>query len=146
MDRASSSSAPRNASLSHVNYFYNNSTHKPGLLFSDVRVSSDPLIWFRYRFPRGDGDDLDKVTAEHPGTTHSLVNTIVNHSIHLALRVAGGVELWFKDSDQIAQTLLESYRAAWYMGIGLAGMGVLVSALYWWKFPNTVQGCDIQNW
>jgi hypothetical protein len=56
------------------------------------------------------------------------------------------VELWFKDSDQIAQTLLESYRAAWYLGIGLAGMGVLVSALYWWKFPNTVQGCDIQDW
>jgi hypothetical protein len=63
----------------------------------------------------------------HQGVAASLVNTIVNYSISLALGIAGTVEGHVNDG---GRDVLKGYRGAWYLGIGFAGMGLLTAVLY----------------
>ncbi|KAL2006996.1 hypothetical protein VTN00DRAFT_8434 [Thermoascus crustaceus] len=64
---------------------------------------------------------------EHQGIAASLMNTVVNYSISIGLGIAGTVESRInRNGDKI----LEGYRSAYYVGIGLAGLGCCVSVLF----------------
>lgn len=71
---------------------------------------------------------------EHQGLAASLVNTVVNYSISIALGIAGTVEVnvvQHKGGDPASydNTLL-GIRSAWYSAIGLALLGVILGALF----------------
>lgn len=59
------------------------------------------------------------------GIGASLVNTVVNYSISLALGFAGTVEMNVKKGDE-----LRGLRSALYVGIGLASFGLCVSLVF----------------
>ncbi|EXJ92546.1 hypothetical protein A1O3_01098 [Capronia epimyces CBS 606.96] len=61
---------------------------------------------------------------EHQGLAASLVNTVVNYSISIGLGMAGTVEVQVNSggADQ-----LHGFRGAWYLGIGLDSLGVLLA-------------------
>ena len=69
----------------------------------------------------------NSMPREHQGMAASLVTTVVNYSISLGLGFAGTVE-----SRILADggTTLQGYRSAWYMGIGLAGLGIVVAVAF----------------
>lgn len=52
---------------------------------------------------------------------------ITNYSLSIGLGLAGTVERYVKGKDG---TDLEGYRAAQYLGVGLAGLAVLVVGLF----------------
>lgn len=56
-----------------------------------------------------------------------IVPLITNYSPSIGLGLAGTVERYVRAQDG---TELEGYRAAQYLGIGLAGMAVLVVGLF----------------
>ncbi|SCW02139.1 LAFE_0E15038g1_1 [Lachancea fermentati] len=64
---------------------------------------------------------------EHQGLAASLVNTVVNYSISIGLGFAGTIESRVNGG---GTNLLKGYRGAWYMGIGLSGMGIAIAILY----------------
>ena len=70
----------------------------------------------------------DAVPSDQQGLAASLVNTVVNYSISLALGIAGTVD---KQVDEAQMQQLTGYRSAWYLGMGFSGLGVLVSMAYW---------------
>ncbi|PSN66391.1 hypothetical protein BS50DRAFT_601303 [Corynespora cassiicola Philippines] len=65
---------------------------------------------------------------EHQGLAASLVNTVVNYSISIALGIAATVEVYAE-----ADGVLEMNRNAMYSAIGLAGVGVLLGAMFFGK-------------
>ena len=73
------------------------------------------------------------VPKEHQGIGASLVNTVVNFSISLGLGFAGVVEVHVNGGGKTPEDMLRGYRGAWYMGIGLSGLGLVISLLYWTK-------------
>lgn len=73
------------------------------------------------------------VPKKHQGIGASLVNTVVNFSISLGLGFAGVVEVHVNDGGKTPEDMLKGYRGAWYMGIGLSGLGLVISLLYWIK-------------
>jgi len=70
------------------------------------------------------------VSAETQGIAASLVNTIVNYSISLGLGFAGTVEIHVNHGGRTPSDLLYGYRAAWYLGVGFSGLGLLVSLAF----------------
>ncbi|KAK6463011.1 major facilitator superfamily domain-containing protein [Scheffersomyces coipomensis] len=66
------------------------------------------------------------------GIAGSLVSTFVNYSISIGLGFAGTVQYYMtKDMDPNSiETTIYGMRMAFRMGMGLAGLGVLVSALF----------------
>lgn len=68
----------------------------------------------------------DAVPRKHQGIAASLVNTVVNYSISLGLGFAGTVETQINNGGTNPADILKGYRGAYYMGIGLAGLGVVV--------------------
>jgi MFS family permease len=75
----------------------------------------------------------DAVRKEHQGIGASLVNTVVNYSISLGLGFAGTVEVYVTNGSETREDILKGYRAAWYMAVGLSGMGMVISAIYCMK-------------
>ena len=69
----------------------------------------------------------NSVKREHQGVAASLVNTVVNYSISIGLGIAGTVETRQNNG---GLDVLKGYRSAYYVGIGLAGTGVIVAALF----------------
>lgn len=70
---------------------------------------------------------LSNNTPKHDqGMASSLVNTVVNYSISLGLGIAGTV---VRNVNQSGGPVIDGYRGAWYLGIGLDGLAVLI-ALY----------------
>lgn len=69
----------------------------------------------------------NSVKREHQGIAASLVNTVVNYSISIGLGIAGTVETRENGG---GLNVLKGYRSAYYVGIGLAGMGVVTAALF----------------
>jgi len=55
------------------------------------------------------------------------VATIINYSISLALGFAGTVEVQVNDG---GKDLLRGYRGAWYLAIGLSGLGTVLTMFY----------------
>ncbi|KAK3673073.1 multidrug-resistance type transporter aminotriazole resistance [Recurvomyces mirabilis] len=64
------------------------------------------------------------------GVAASLVNTIVNYSISIALGFAGTVEAHVNHGGQTDRDKLDGYRGALYMGTGLSGMGLAISIVF----------------
>ncbi|KAJ5723428.1 hypothetical protein N7488_001463 [Penicillium malachiteum] len=64
---------------------------------------------------------------EHQGLAASLVTTFVNYSISIGLGLGGTVESQVNDQ---GRNTLQGYRGAFYMGVGLAGLGVVVALLF----------------
>lgn len=72
----------------------------------------------------------NSVSKEHQGIAASLVATIVNYSISLGLGFAGTVEVHLNRGGRTPQDILRGYRGAFYLGIGLAGLGMLISSIF----------------
>jgi hypothetical protein len=77
---------------------------------------------------------------EHQGVAASLVNTLVNYSISIALGIAGTIEGHVNDG---GRDLLKGYRGAWYLGIGLSGSGAIIAVIFgldtWRKSKRIVE-------
>ncbi|KIX06429.1 uncharacterized protein Z518_04405 [Rhinocladiella mackenziei CBS 650.93] len=73
-------------------------------------------------FPSGVIVLSNHMPPEHQGLAASLVNTVVNYSISIGLGMAGTVEVQVNSGGSDA---LRGYQGAWYLGIGLDGLGVL---------------------
>lgn len=67
------------------------------------------------------------MAKEHQGVAGSLVNTVVNYSISIALGIAGTVEA---HSNNGGNDLLKGYRSVWYLGIGLSGSGAVCAVIF----------------
>ncbi|KAI5920461.1 major facilitator superfamily domain-containing protein [Camillea tinctor] len=81
-------------------------------------------------FPAGTLVLSNSMPRKHQGLAASLVNTVVNYSISLGLGFAATVEINVNNGGGNPEDVLKGYRAAYYMGIGLAGLGVLVSLAF----------------
>ncbi|KAI0597542.1 MFS general substrate transporter [Biscogniauxia sp. FL1348] len=81
-------------------------------------------------FPAGTLILSNAMPRRHQGIAASLVNTVVNYSISLGLGFAGTVEVNVNNGGTNPEDVLKGYRGAYYMGIGLAGLGVLVSLAF----------------
>ena len=79
----------------------------------------------------------DAVAKEHQGMAASLVNTVVNYSISLALGFTGTIESHVGDGDTTPEDVLLGYRGAWYFAIGTSGFGLCLSLVFlakgYWK-------------
>ncbi|OAA77162.1 Major facilitator superfamily domain, general substrate transporter [Akanthomyces lecanii RCEF 1005] len=64
---------------------------------------------------------------KHQGLAASLVNTFVNYSISIGLGFAGTVDSNVNDG---GREVLRGFRGALYLGVGLAGLGVVVALLF----------------
>jgi len=69
----------------------------------------------------------NSVSKEHQGIAASLVVTVVNYSISIALGVAGTVETRVNKG---GQDILAGYRGAQYFGLGLGGLGIVLAAIF----------------
>ncbi|EJT42917.1 YMR279C-like protein [Saccharomyces kudriavzevii IFO 1802] len=69
----------------------------------------------------------DGLPMQYQGMAGSLVNTVINYSASLCLGMGATVEHQINKS---GKNVLEGYRAAVYLGIGLASLGVLISVTY----------------
>lgn len=75
-------------------------------------------------FPSGTVILSNAMPKQHQGLAASLVTTVVNYSISMGLGFAGTVESHVNDG---GKNVLRGYRGALYMGIGLAGLGLVTS-------------------
>lgn len=64
---------------------------------------------------------------EHQGIAASLVNTVLNYSISIALGIAGTIESQVNEN---GTNVLRGYRGAMYFGVGMAGAGVILAFFY----------------
>jgi len=68
------------------------------------------------------------VPREHQGMVASLVTTVVNYSISLALGFAGTVVLYTSPGQSEADLTAAIHNAA-FMGVGLSGLGVILASI-----------------
>ncbi|KAH6661150.1 major facilitator superfamily domain-containing protein [Truncatella angustata] len=73
------------------------------------------------------------VSKRHQGIAASLVNTVVNYSIALGLGFAGTVEYQVSNGGQTQEDKLKGYRGAYYMGMGISGLGVIICLTFVYK-------------
>lgn len=64
---------------------------------------------------------------EHQGLAASLVSTFVNYSISIGLGFAGTVD---SNVNRGGKDILRGFRGALYMGVGLAGLGVVLALVF----------------
>lgn len=76
---------------------------------------------------------------QHQGLAASLVNTVVNYSISIGLGIAGTVDSQVNDG---GNNLLQGYRGAFYLGIGLSGMGVVLALIFCFVENYTSRASD----
>ena len=95
-------------------------------------------------FPAGTLILSDAVPRRHQGIAASLVNTVVNYSISLAIGFAGTVEMNVNRGGLNDVDILRGYRGAMYLGIGLAALGVALCVAFlvktWRKKEATDHG------
>lgn len=72
----------------------------------------------------------NSVERRHQGIAASLVTTVVNYSISIGLGFAGTVEVHVNNGGKTFNDTLMGYRGAMYLGIGMAGLGMIISVLY----------------
>lgn len=84
------------------------------------------------------------VKKQHQGIAASLVSTVVNYGISLGVGIAGTVEVHVNNGGKNPEDLLKGFRGALYLGIGLAGLGLLICLVYLvrdhWKGPANSNG------
>ncbi|KAI1373065.1 MFS general substrate transporter [Hypoxylon crocopeplum] len=95
--------------------------------WGQVFVSTVVMPWgMDMSFPAATIILSNAVPRKHQGIAASLVNTVVNYSISLGLGFAGTVETQVNNGGGNPADILKGYRGAFYMGMGLAGLGVAV--------------------
>ncbi|KAL1863082.1 hypothetical protein VTK73DRAFT_6462 [Phialemonium thermophilum] len=72
----------------------------------------------------------DAVAKKHQGIGASLINTVVNYGISLGVGFAGTVEVHINNGGKTKPDLLKGFHGALYMGIGLAGLGLVICLAY----------------
>lgn len=72
----------------------------------------------------------DAVQRRHQGIAASLVSTVVNYSISIALGFGGTVEVNINNGGRTQADVLKGYRGALYLAIGLAGLGIAVCTVF----------------
>jgi MFS family permease len=77
-------------------------------------------------FPSGVIVLSNHMPPEHQGLAASLINTVVNYSISIGLGMAGTVESHVNSG---GTHLLQGYRGAWYLAIGLDVLGIFLAIL-----------------
>lgn len=80
-------------------------------------------------FPAGTIILSNGMPREHQGIAASLINTVVNYSISLSLGIAGTI---VRQTDGGGSNVLGSYRNAWYFGIGLDSLGLMIALYFFW--------------
>lgn len=70
---------------------------------------------------------------EHQGLAASLVNTMVNYSISIALGIAGTVEVSVNNHGATPDDVMWGIRCSWYTAVAMSGCGVLLGALFFGK-------------
>lgn len=70
------------------------------------------------------------VPKEHQGVGASLVNTVVNYGIALGVGFAGTVEVHVHGKGETMDEKLRGFKGALFMGVGLAGLGLVVSLAF----------------
>lgn len=73
------------------------------------------------------------VAKEHQGIGASLVNTVVNYGIALGVGLAGTAEVSVRGPGDSMDDRLRGYRAGFYTGIGVAGLGLGVCIVFLFK-------------
>ncbi|KAK4943184.1 hypothetical protein LTR10_017208 [Elasticomyces elasticus] len=83
-------------------------------------------------FPSGVIVLADHMPPEHQGLAASLVNAFINYSISIGLGMAGTVEAHVNNG---GRNSLKGYRGAWYLGIGLDVLGMImaVGLIFSWR-------------
>lgn len=81
-------------------------------------------------FPAGTVILSNNMPKEHQGLAASLVNTMVNYSISIALGIAGTVEVHVNHGGATFEDTVWGIRCAWYTGVALAGCGVILGTVY----------------
>ncbi|KAF1815722.1 hypothetical protein P152DRAFT_390159 [Eremomyces bilateralis CBS 781.70] len=79
-------------------------------------------------FPAASVIVSNHLPPEHQGLAGSLINTVVNYSISIALGIAGTVEVSIARNDPAR--LEKGIRSAFYIAIALSLMGVVLSAIF----------------
>lgn len=72
----------------------------------------------------------NSMPPEHQGLAASLVNTMVNYSISIALGIAGTVEVANNRHGASPDDIFWGIRCAWWTGVSLAGCGVVLGAAF----------------
>jgi MFS family permease len=96
-------------------------------------VSSIVTCWgMDMSFPSGVIVLSNHMPPEHQGLAASLINTVINYSISIGLGMAGTVEVHVNSN---GANLLDGYRGAWYLGIGLDFLGVVLAVclIFSWR-------------
>jgi len=81
-------------------------------------------------FPAGTIILSNAVGKEEQGMAASLINTIVNYSISLALGFGGTIEGNVNHGGDSKAHILQGYRSAEYLAIGLSGFGLFLSLCF----------------
>lgn len=76
-------------------------------------------------FPAGTILLSNLMPPERQGIAASMIATMVYYSQSIGLGIAGTVQTHVQGDD-----VLKGYRGAWYLGIGLSGLGVVVAGSY----------------
>jgi MFS family permease len=78
-------------------------------------------------FPAGTIILSNALPREHQGIAASLISTMVNYSISTGLGIAGTIAV---NTDKHGQDPLAGFRGAWYFGIGLSALGVVIAGWF----------------
>lgn len=82
-------------------------------------------------FPAGAMILSNALPKSHQGLGASMVATFQNYAISIGLGIAGTVEHYQTlNRPQNQDTVIHGYRSAFYMGMGLSGLGVAFSSIY----------------
>ncbi|KAF2105118.1 YOR378W-like protein [Rhizodiscina lignyota] len=84
-------------------------------------------------FPAGMILLSNAMPREHQGIAASFVSTIVNYSISCGLGLAATIVVEASDHGTKA---LHDYQEALYFGIGLSGLGLIISVFFVWQSRN----------
>lgn len=78
-------------------------------------------------FPAGTIILSNAMPREHQGIAASLISTMVNYSISTGLGIAGTIAV---NTDDHGRDPLGGFRGAWYFGIGLSALGVVIAGWF----------------
>lgn len=84
-------------------------------------------------FPAGTVILSNNMPREHQGLAASLINTMVNYSISIALGIAGTVQVSVQNGGDTFEERVWGIRCAYYTGIALAACGVILGAMFFAK-------------
>ncbi|KAL4948791.1 major facilitator superfamily domain-containing protein [Aspergillus filifer] len=96
--------------------------------WAQLFVSVVVMPWgMEMSFPASNVLLSNAMSSEHQGVSASLVATIMNYSISLGLGFGAIVET---NLNKGGADLLRGYRGAWYLGVGLAASGIILTMFF----------------